>query len=596
MIRDVLRALLLALLPVQAAAGQESTHVVVLGDATAAPYEGLRAPWPERFHPFRTLPGPRVTSLAAPGTTAAEALRAFAAHEDAQDADWVVAQLGVEDAAAGVGPSELDVHLRALVRFVRAANEHAGILLLTPTPVRSSDRRWKDVARHAEVIRALAAVEGLPLVDLHRTFGRRDRFAGHAATDWLSDGIRPNDAGHGVIQHLVVRALQFPEPFVPGASHTARPADADPRRWQGRPDYSIPVVDVSGAADQQVVVDREDGQYLGHPTTVLLEDDRTMIAVYPKGHGKGAVVMKRSTDGGASWGERLPTPASWATSREVPTIHRVVDAAGTRRLVMFSGLHPIRMARSDDDGATWSELEPIGDYGGIVAMGCVVDTLTPGRYLALFHDDGRFLRGSGKPARTDDGWTRFHVYQVESTDGGLTWGDPRAITEPDWHHCEPGFVRSPDGSTLAVLLRENSRIANGHVTFSEDEGATWSATRPLPAALTGDRHVARYAPDGRLFITFRDRTLVSPTWGDWVGWVGTWEDLVEGREGQYRVRLMDNTKSADCAYPGLELLPDGTFVTTTYGHWTEGAAPYIVSVRFRMQDLDRRFADPSERR
>lgn len=32
----------------------------------------------------------------------------------------------------------------------------------------------------------------------------------------------------------------------------------------------------------------------------------------------------------------------------------------------------------------------------------------------------------------------------------------------------------------------------------------------------------------------------SPTRGDWVGWVGTYDDLVAGREGQYRVRLMDN--------------------------------------------------------
>lgn len=48
---------------------------------------------------------------------------------------------------------------------------------------------------------------------------------------------------------------------------------------------------------------------------------------------------------------------------------------------------------------------------------------------------------------------------------------------------------------------------------------------------------------------------MSPTKGDWLGWVGTYEDIVQGREGQYRVRIMDKTKGADCAYPGLELLP-----------------------------------------
>jgi hypothetical protein len=62
-----------------------------------------------------------------------------------------------------------------------------------------------------------------------------------------------------------------------------------------------------------VVVDREEGQYLGHVTTVLLEDGRTMLAVYPKGHGKGAIVLKRSSDGGRTWSARLPTPGNWAT-------------------------------------------------------------------------------------------------------------------------------------------------------------------------------------------------------------------------------------------------------------------------------------------
>ena len=103
-----------------------------------------------------------------------------------------------------------------------------------------------------------------------------------------------------------------------------------------------------------------------------------------------------------------------------------------------------------------------------------------------------------------------------------------------------------------------------------------------------DRHIGAYAPDGRLFITFRDTTLESPTKGDWVGWVGTYDDIVAGREGLCRVRLMDNHKGADCAYPGLERLPSGEFVTTTYGHWTPDEPPYIVSIRFSLPEIDER--------
>jgi len=346
--------------------------------------------------------------------------------------------------------------------------------------------------------------------------------------------------------------------------------------------YSIPFIDLAAQAERQVIVDREPGQYLGHPTTVLLEDGRTILCVYPKGHGRGAIVYKRSIDGGLTWSERLPVPESFATSQETPTIHRVVDTAGKMRLILWSGRYPARMAVSEDDGATWSELEPAGDWGGIVVMGSVVElTEKPGHYLAMFHDDGRYFTSAGKVSDT------FTLYKTFSSDGGLTWDAPTAILQrSDAHLCEPGAIRSPDGQEIAVLLRENSRRLNSHVIFSRDEGQTWSEPRELLGALTGDRHTAKYGPDGRLFISFRDMCHESSTKGDWVAWVGKYEDITAGREGQYRIRLMDNHKAADCAYPGVEVLPDGTIVTTTYGHWTPGESPYIVSVRVRLHELD----------
>ena len=358
---------------------------------------------------------------------------------------------------------------------------------------------------------------------------------------------------------------------------------------QQPPAYTIPTVDIADERHRQVIVDREPGQYLGHPTTLLLPDERTMLVTYPKGHGKGEIVLKRSLDGGLTWSDRLPTPENWSTSRETPTLYRLIDPKGKARILLFSGKGGlIRIAYSEDEGETWSPLQDIRTpgrpFGGIVAMSSVVE-LRDGRYMALFHDDGRWLRD---PAEFPAG-KRFHVYKTVTEDGGLTWTQPESIAHrDDVHLCEPGALRSPDGKRIAVLLRENSRTRNSFVVFSDDEGETWSSPKELPAALTGDRHVARYAPDGRLLITFRDTTRESPTKGDWVAWVGTWEDIVEGREGQYRVRLMDNTKGGDTAYPGLELLPDGTFVATTYGHWDEGEEPYIVSVRYQLQELDRR--------
>jgi hypothetical protein len=346
--------------------------------------------------------------------------------------------------------------------------------------------------------------------------------------------------------------------------------------------YGIPVVDLDADTARQSVVDREAGQYLGHPTTVLLEDGQTILTVYPKGHGRGAIVMKRSADGGRTWSQRLPVPESWATSLEVPTIHRVVDSQGKKRLIVWSGLYPARLAVSEDDGQSWSELKPAGDWGGIVVMGSVVELRDqPGSYLALFHDDGRFLTKAGKKT------AEFQLLQTNSTDGGLTWSAPQVIQRSsEVHLCEPGAVRSPDGKEIAVLLRENRRVKNSYVIFSRDEGRTWTQPRELPGSLTGDRHVAKYALDGRLLVSFRDTTHESPTKGDWVAWVGTYDDIAHGREGQYRIRLKDNTKGADCAYPGVEVLPDGTFVLTTYGHWQQDEPPFILSVRLKLAETD----------
>jgi hypothetical protein len=272
----------------------------------------------------------------------------------------------------------------------------------------------------------------------------------------------------------------------------------------------------------------------------------------------------------------------------VPTLYRTRTPEGEKRIIMFSGLYPTRMAVSRDEGESWTPLEPIGDWGGIVVMGDVVPLKTgPGHYLAMFHDDGRFYTSENR--RKDP--VVMTLYQTRSVDGGMTWSEPEAIfASSEVHLCEPGIVRSPDGNQLAVLLRENLRRKNSHIMFTDDEAKTWSKPREMPAALCGDRHTIRYAPDGRLFASFRDyppKDVESPTRGDWVGWVGTYQDLQKGAQGQYRVRLMDNTKGVDTTYPGVLVLPDGTIVTTTYGHWTEGESPYIMTVRFTLEELDR---------
>ena len=155
------------------------------------------------------------------------------------------------------------------------------------------------------------------------------------------------------------------------------------------------------------------------------------------------------------------------------------------------------------------------------------------------------------------------------------------------------MIRSPDGRQIACLMRENSRRLNSLVMFSDDEGTTWSDASELPASLTGDRHMSCYAPDGRLVVVFRDRALGGHTYGHYVAWVGTYDDIRHGQPGQYRVKLLHSHAGPDCGYSGLEYLPDGTMVATTYIKYRPGPERHsIVSVRFELAEIDAKAMRP----
>jgi len=349
--------------------------------------------------------------------------------------------------------------------------------------------------------------------------------------------------------------------------------------------YSLPIIDLSKETHRQVIIDKVPGQYLGHPNTVLLRDNKTVLVVYPLGHAGPSTVLRKSTDGGLTWSERLPVPDNWANTTNCPYLHRLTGVDGVERLIVLSsGGGDMRQSVSLDNGDTWTPFEPNGLHCHDAANTIV--PISQNRHLVLYNQ----VYGSSSQS---DLW----IWQSISSDGGLTWGAERMVvdvrgtdfegTAPD----EPAVIRSPDGKQILCLMRENSRRFNSLMMVSNDEGETWSEPAELPGALTGDRHMPRYAHDGRLVVTFRDMAHISPTRGDFVAWVGTYEDITKRCDGQYRVRLLDNKSSpGDTGYSGLELLPDGTIVATTYCVLKEGEKPLVVSVRFTLKELDEKAA------
>lgn len=416
--------------------------------------------------------------------------------------------------------------------------------------------------------------------------------------------------------------------------------------------YDIPLLDLSVKPEgtlkeheylyENVTVDDSSG-YLGHPDSVLLNNG-DILTVYPEGHGKGKIVSKISSDGGKSYDKALENaPASWEKSLETPTVYRLHFKSGEEKLIMISG-NPQwpglpstpggwNCSVSSDEGKTWSEFKRFWDKKSefpvvpIVSMASLTQLKENGefvdKWMGLFHD----CHGTRN-------FVNFKTILSFDENGDYHWSKPEPYLK-EYHDieafsgiCEVEAVRSDGGKgdEICLIARCNKKRNNSLLIFSRDEGKTWSRPVEAPPSLNGERHKADYMPDGRLFITFRsiernpERVKKMRTLGGkkkwysegWIAWVGTYDDLKNGRNGQYRIKIAHTylphqnepsiVANADTGYCGNVVLGDGTVVTSSYGifspekkqdgvyHTDKGRQErktYIVSKRIRLEDTDK---------
>jgi hypothetical protein len=347
----------------------------------------------------------------------------------------------------------------------------------------------------------------------------------------------------------------------------------------------LPLVDLSDQKDRHTIIAAGTEQtYQGHPTTVLMPDGKTIFCVWCINHGGAAGPMARSDDGGNTW-TRMDEllPPGFKTHQNCPSIYRMTDPAGKERLWVFSAAKDNRKGpgmpsiMSEDAGKTWKEMPPLG-FPCVMTFSSIVKR-QDGRYLGLYH------KGPGGADKAP-----LEVLQTITADGGFTWSEPTVVASVEGKNpCEPFVFRSPDGVELCCLMRENTHKERSLMMFSHDEGQTWTKPVNTSWGLTGDRHAGVFTKDGRMVVAFRDQALNSPTKGHFVAWVGTYDDLKQGKPGQYRVKLLHNhaERVGDCGYPGMELLPDGTIVATTYVKYASGKEKHsVVSVRFNLATTD----------
>lgn len=345
----------------------------------------------------------------------------------------------------------------------------------------------------------------------------------------------------------------------------------------------IPILDLSADSSRQIIVAQGTNDiYNGHPTTTLLADGKTMFCVWTINHGGPCGPMKRSDDGGLTWSALLPVPRSWNQVSNCPTIFQLPDASGKKKLFVFAGEsmdgNVMQQSSSIDKGKTWSEMT--GNGLDCVMPFCTIEPVDKGRKLLG-------LTNIRRPGETKEEKSNI-VTQSISADGGDTWSSWKVIADSaGLKLCEPYLVRSPSGRQLLCLMRENVTHESYYMT-SDDEGVHWSSLKKLPKGLYGDRHVAKYNKDGRLVVVFRDTGKESLTNPHFVAWVGTFDNIIKGQEGQYKIKLLHSYSGRDNGYPGLELLPDDTFVATTYIKYRPGKEKHsVVSTRFKIAETDK---------
>jgi len=341
----------------------------------------------------------------------------------------------------------------------------------------------------------------------------------------------------------------------------------------------LPLIDISGEINRHVIIaSGTEDIYQGNPTTLLLADGKTMFCVWSIGHGGPAGPMAVSHDSGLSW-TRMDNelPAGFRNHINCPSIYRMMDKKTGKILLWVYSAKPF-MPRiiSEDGGKTWVEKPPLG-LECIMTFSSIV-RLSDGNYMGFYH------------RRRDD---LLEVLQTKTEDGDLTWSDPVVIANPEgMAPCEPYVFRSPNQKELCCIMRENTRKGLSLIMFSNDEGKSWSNPVYTPRGLTGDRHQGIYTKDGRLVIAFRDMTPNSPAYGHFVAWVGTYEDILNGNPGEYRIKLLHSYAGSDCGYPGMEILPDGTIIATTYIKYKDDKNKHsVVSTRFNIQETDAMMAD-----
>ena len=299
-------------------------------------------------------------------------------------------------------------------------------------------------------------------------------------------------------------------------------------------------------------------------------DDGTLLVLYREGENHwetddSVVKVTRSSDDGATWSEPrtiLQEPGWGAGAHHGPlqlADGRVLAPAQCVRHVEKGQRGKLEFRvfnlRSEDGGRTWKRRE-IGPQTGFAWQN---------QYGRLVEIDGMLWQGGGGRIEGEDYW---RVGYFVSYDKGETW--------PEWRTIAPRLQDERD----IVELRDGrllSMIRSGKETYrsySTDRGKTWSPAEKLD--LFGQCPSLLMLPSGHILFAYRQ---VRPNAQVGIGMALSGDDGATWTETE--PLYVSPTNSRDCAYPSMILDGDDHVLAAYYTTFVDGNS-HIELARLRV--------------
>jgi hypothetical protein len=262
---------------------------------------------------------------------------------------------------------------------------------------------------------------------------------------------------------------------------------------------------------------------------MALSDDGNDISILVNGPTGGDVWAGVSHDGGATWthervtnGDRYFFDYGGVVLPDGRVVFSHISFSYTGEGGDAVGRMWIHVISSDDGGDTWAvkTIDKVRLGTPCTTRGCYRDFHDSGPVLAWTGDENLVIVYNG--ARRDSG--PQHVYARSSTDGGRTWGERLALSEPGANAAYPAAVGDGDGGARLWFMQQRGKWWNTVATTTPDGGSTWTERIDISDADSGTVYTSRrgvlevYGDYGEIAITSDGDTFGA--WGEGVSYFG----------------------------------------------------------------------------